>query len=366
MRLRILFVGGGSIGHVAPCVSVWRAAQASHPDAAAHFICTNQDEEAEFLRKEKVAFTPLADRRMSFLRMLKAIWQSRALMKQWKPDVVFGKGGLLSVPVTLAARSLGLPVVLHESDAVSGRANKLIARWAHTVCLGFPQHKRDGTPLTGGTMRLVSGYPLSNAQCVFTGNPVRPSIGNGARGRGMAITGFSGKRPVLIVLGGSQGAQAINDAVTKHLEALLEHADIIHLTGRGKGGIAGRPGYWAREFVQDQLADLYALSDFALSRAGAGTLSELARCGIPALLVPLRGLAQDHQLCNALAACRTGGCVMLHQTELDRTLVAAVTSLAQDRDRRATMGKKAFTLAMPDAAERIAAAIAEAAKKMTR
>jgi UDP-N-acetylglucosamine--N-acetylmuramyl-(pentapeptide) pyrophosphoryl-undecaprenol N-acetylglucosamine transferase len=345
--MRILFVGGGSIGHVAPCVAVWRAVQAETKGAAAHFICSERPEDAAFLEKERVDFTAVRGRRLSVLTFGPAFLRARGIIKRFRPDVVFSKGGALSVPVAYAARAAGVPVVLHESDAVGGRANTLVAKWAKAVCAGF-------SPKLTGAKR--------DARTTFTGNPVRPEITQGDRQKGLKLCGFAGKKPVLLVLGGSQGAVALNDAVSRHLPELLAYTDIAHLTGVGKAGAGETPGYWSAPFAQEELPDLYAAADMALSRAGAGSISELASNGVPAVLVPLEGLAQDHQTRNAEAAAKQGGCVLIRQQDLDARLVEIVRDWAEHAQTRRLAGEMIRGLETPDAAGRIARVLRDAMK----
>jgi UDP-N-acetylglucosamine--N-acetylmuramyl-(pentapeptide) pyrophosphoryl-undecaprenol N-acetylglucosamine transferase len=234
---------------------------------------------------------------------------------------------------------MGIPIILHESDAVGGLANRLVARWATTICSGFAPAKNE-------------------PRIQFTGNPVSASITRGEKERGFALTGFSGTRPILLILGGSQGSLAINEAVVAHLGDLLTLCDIIHITGEGKRIIQGtRHGYWQIPFAFEELPDLYAIANLALSRAGASTLAELAANGIPAILVPLRGVAHDHQEKNARRAEQTGGCVVLEQEDLPSTLVGTVRSLLPS-DVRRKMGESLRTLHAPDAARQIVEVIA--------
>ncbi len=355
--MRILFVGGGSIGHVAPCVSVWRAVQGKSPNAEAHFLCSTRPEESEFLRKEKVDCTALDERNQSWthpLRLLRTYRKAASLMDHWKPDVVFSKGGSLSIPVAFAAKRRNIPIVLHESDAVMGRANRLIARWARVICTGFPCE-----------LSAVSNQPSENkpdswkliADRCFTGNPIRPGIARGMRQEGLKITGFAGDRPILLILGGSQGATAINDAIDALLAKILSIADVAHLTGKGKGNGKKLHGYWQREFAYDELPHLYAIADVALSRSGAGTLSELAANGIPTILVPLRGVAHDHQQRNAEAAAQSGGCIVLQQEDLRSSLLTTLKDLMTHAEKRTQMSNNIRHLAKEQAAEEIAGVI---------
>ncbi len=344
MTKRFLLAGGGSLGHLAPCVAVARALREQVPDASLHIVCARREEETSFLRREDLPHTalPLPKRTWKFpFAFLKALREAGAMLDSFRPHAVFCKGGAVSVPVALAARRRRIPIVLHESDAVMGRANRLIARWARTVCLGMADPKPE--------VRI----PKS----VFTGNPIRPELTQGNRGEGMTTTGFTGDKPVLLVLGGSQGAQALNETVAARLDELLLRCNVIHLTGPGKAGATPRAGYWSAPFAHDELPHLYALATLALSRSGAGSIAELAANGIPAILVPLRGVAQDHQEANARAAERSGGCMVIEQDDLPARLVPTVQRLLADTTALEAMGGLMSTLHRPIAAKDIADAV---------
>ena len=242
----VLFVGGGSIGHIAPSVAVARSLKELKPDVNVYFICSNRKEDAEFLKKEGCNFTQIDAPRLSLTfpwRFFSAYKKSSALLKEMKPDVIFSKGGYVSVPVCLAAHKKKIPIVLHESDVVSGYANRLVARWADVVCLGFSQ-------TTSNVQRRMS---LDVRRWTFTNNPIRPEVTQGNREEGLRITNFSGNKPILMVMGGSQGAQALNEAVSENLEELLKLCDIIHLTGEGKLLTEKQEGYWSKEFAYEEL-----------------------------------------------------------------------------------------------------------------
>lgn len=352
--MHILFAGGGSIGHLAPAVAVWRAVETSIPDAAMHFACSTRPEDAEFLEREKIAFTPLCDRRFSVLRpdlFLRAILRARTILTDFQPDVIFSKGGAVSVPICIVAYMRRIPVVLHESDAVMGKASQFITSFAKTICIGIQETRNQPfEALTG--LQARNGKPETSK--LFTGNPIRPAVTTGDRARGLSLTGFSGKRPILLVMGGSQGAQALNDAVLRNLDALIKVADVVHLTGKGKYGAKPSAAYWTQEIAYEELPDLYAIASLALSRSGAGSISELAANGIPSLLVPLRGLAQDHQLRNADVAVQSGGAMLLHQEQLNVTLPQTVKRLVETPAELEAMRTAMRTLAVPDAAQKIA------------
>ncbi len=348
--MKTLFVCGASVGHVAPAVAVWQALKEVQPDAESFFVCAPRKDEETFLAQAGVRFSTLPIPRLSvlfpivFMRSFFGAW---AIIGRENPDCVFSKGGALSVPVCIVARLQGIPVFLHESDAVLGTANKLIAGIAKAVFWGFAPHY--DTPETSANMRPVWGKLM-----VATGNPVRPLMRTGSREEGLRITGFTGTRPIICINGGSQGAQVLNAWVIANQQALLAHCDIIHITGRGKAAAPAATGYWSREFVIGELPHLYAVTTLAITRAGAGTISELAATAVPAVLVPLPGLAHDHQTHNARRAEASGGCIVTTQDTLHDHLFVTVTSLLADRAKCGEMAARMRTLDHPSAARQIA------------
>jgi UDP-N-acetylglucosamine--N-acetylmuramyl-(pentapeptide) pyrophosphoryl-undecaprenol N-acetylglucosamine transferase len=324
---RILLVGGTSAGHLAPMVAVAEALEHIEPGVTLSFACSDKPSDAAFLKLEgRTAHAlPLPRRNAAFpLTFLRAFARSFAILGSERPDVVFSKGSAVSVPLCYAARVRGIPVVLHESDAVMGRANRIISSIAKKTLLA-----KD------------------------VGNPVRTRITSGKKEEGLRIAGFDGKKPVLLVMGGSQGAKAINEAIAANLDRILETCDVIHLTGTGKTVAKNKPGYHATEFGSDVLPHFYAATDLAVSRAGAGSIAELAACGIPAILVPIKGLAGDHQVMNAEDAEKTGAAIALPQEKIG-DLPSTIASLLQDSVRMQTMRDRCRYAARPEASRLIA------------
>ena len=342
MPSSLLFVGGGSIGHIAPSIEVARVLHERLPDMRMSFVVSMRPDDRAFVERAGYRAIAFDAPRLSwkfpwkFWRALKA---AHRLLETENPDVIFSKGGYVSVPLCLQARRRDIPIILHESDVVSGWANRLIGRFAETLCVGF-----------AGSIR--------NAKAVVTGTPVREAIFSGSRQRGFALTRLARMRPILLVLGGSQGALAHNRAIAARLTELLEFCDIIHLTGKGKNVVIGNPaGYWQTDFAAEEYPHLLAAADLALSRAGATTIAELAAVGLPALLVPLQGVAHDHQRRNAELAVRSGGCILLEQRHVDASLVPSVRRLIEAPESRRVMGNALRSLHHPDAARQIAEVI---------
>lgn len=360
-----------------PVLAVASALRTLHPDAVLHALCpsdpatgragSDRPDNQEVLRRAGIPFTVLPVLRLRWdlpLRFFCNVRISSRMLRSFRPDVVFSKGGALGVPACFLAHRRKIPVILHESDAVMGRANRFAIRFATTLCLGSSATLKDlgqRTGYLGGTDDSSVRSPKS--QVLYTGNPIRPEILRGSREEGLRITGFSGDRPILLVLGGSQGAAALNEALRMNLPPLLTLCDVAHLTGQGKEGAPPQRGYWSRPFATDELPHLYACASMALSRAGAGAISELAALGLPSILVPLTGLAQDHQTANALQAEQTGGCILLQQEMLSRRLVPLLADLAQNPQKRAQMGAALRSAAAPDASRRIAKIIVESIER---
>lgn len=337
------------MGHVLPSVAVMQAVSVMRPEVKISFVVSSNRKEVELLRREGFSVTfihaPKSPRGIS-LRLLIfpllfpiAIIESFFLLLRNRPHVIFSKGGFVSVPVCMAAWVLGIPIVLHESDSVFGAGNRFIARLASAVCTGFP--------LGGRT--------------IHTGNPVRPFVLHGSKEEGRKITGFSGGRPVVLIMGGSQGARAINEAITSCLSSLAEHVNIIHLTGEGKPGASSSDSrYWQKSYVTDELPHLYALADLVVSRAGAGSLSELAALSKPAIIIPLAGVAHDHQLRNAEHLKNLNAIELLPQRNIGE-LPAHVNALLQNAAQSSLLGENLHRAFLEHAAEAIARVLLDTA-----
>ena len=343
---RVLACGSGSIGHLAPLVAIYRAILATAPSTIVALSCGTRPEESKYLHIEGVPWTTLPQPQCSWLFPQTFLQSYRAachLLNAFQPDAILSRGGAISVPLCLAAARRRIPITLHESDAVMGRATRCTARWARTITTGFPPES----------------YPnIFHSRIIATGNPVRPEITRGSREEGLRITQFSGEKPILLILGGSQGAQVINEATLALLPELTQLCDIIHITGPGKlkpntYNLTPPHSYWSTEFAHAELPHLYALTTFALSRAGAGVLSELTANGIPPIIVPLRGLAHDHQWHNANFFARRHACILLEQESLPQQLIPEIRRMIDHPTVCKELKKNLLSLHHPDAARHI-------------
>lgn len=252
-------------------------------------------------------------------RVLKGYGEARKILKQENPDIVFSKGGFVAVPVVIAAHRLHIPVIIHESDMTPGLANKLCLSSASRVCCNFSE-----------TLQYL---PADKA--VHTGCPIRSELLSGSRLKGLEMTGFSANKPVLMIIGGSMGAVAVNNAVRAALPGLLPHFQIVHLCGKGHldDSLQNTPGYVQYEYMGEPLKDLFAMADVVISRAGANAICELLALKKPALLVPLSlAASRGDQILNAKSYQSKGYSMVLPEEELstDR-LVQDVLSLYENR-----------------------------------
>lgn len=332
---KIVFSGGGSLGHITPSVAVWQQWLKRHPQDTCLFVCANRPDETELLTGLKLPFVTSSSPRLRWnfvFVFIKALWQNWQILRKFAPDVVFSKGGFISVPTCVIARLRGIPIIIHESDAVSGRANRFIRYIAQKVCYGLPRQSY-------------------GKKQVFTGNPVRSAMYSGSKEAGLAFTGLSGSKPILLITGGSQGSQALNEAVWNQLNELLEMFEVVHITGRGKLNVPEFqsssdpepeisnfqppisnpqiPGYFATDFVTRELSDLYAIANVALTRASASTIAEMQANTITMLLCPLRGVGHDHQQKNALVMQSAGLADVVQQVDLGTELQSKLQALSK-------------------------------------
>lgn len=321
----LLCTGGGTAGHVIPAIPVMSRARAAGYRVS--FVGSRSGLEARLLAEEDVAYYGIASGKLrrylslenlaDVFRVLAGVWQAYRLLGRLRPDVVFSKGGFVSFPVVLAAWLRRIPVVAHESDLSPGLANRLALPFLRTLCVTF-----EDTPA-----------PRLRGRRVVTGTPLRPVLLDGDAGRGRALLPGHDERPVLLITGGSLGAEVLNRAVLDALDALLTRFVVVHVCGAGKRPARTAPGYHTFEYVTHGWGDLLAAADLVVSRAGANTLYELLALGKPNLLIPLSPrVSRGDQVENAEYARRHGFSQVLAEEDLNgASLVAAVDAAYQGR-----------------------------------
>ncbi len=382
--LKILVTGGGTGGHVSPALAtigaIRQLAAESQADGSAawtpefRYLGSYGGVEQSLAEAAGVPFTGVQSgklRRASSVRGLLTlknftdalrvpvgIVQAGAEVRKFWPDVVLATGGYVSVPTVIAAGLLRRPVLIHEQTVQIGLANRIAARFASRIALTFE----------GAAAELP---PSQRRKAFVSGNPVRQIIFGGDRARAVSRFGFSpgdDGLPTVYVTGGALGAQSINRAVEAALPELLTVCRVVHQCGRQDGKrMAGvraalppdlQRRYAAVPFVGDEIGDIFALTDLLVGRSGAGTVTEAAATGLPALFIPLVPTGGDEQTRNARRSADAGAALILPSRELDGPrLLSEIRALLADPARLAAMGQAAVTLATPNAAYDLAGAV---------
>lgn len=242
-------------------------------------------------------------------RVVKGFSEARNYLKELKPDVVFSKGGFVSVPVVRAAASLDIPCIIHESDITPGLANKLCIPVADKVCCNFPETYRKLPP----------------KKAVLTGSPIREELADGNAEAGRKLCGFNRNKPVIMVIGGSLGSLNVNRFVRAALPLLLEDFQVVHLCGKDKVDnlLLSQPGYKQFEYLKSELKDIFAMADIVVSRAGANAICELLALKKPNILIPLSSSAsRGDQLLNAKSFESQGFSIVIDEDDLSENLLA--------------------------------------------
>ena len=325
---RIVLTGGGTAGHVTPNIALLPKLQELGYDV--HYIGSYNGIEKTLIEDCQIPYYGISSGKLrryfdlkNFsdpFKVLKGFSEAAKLLKKLKPDVVFSKGGFVSVPVVLAAKQQHIPVVIHESDMTPGLANKLSIPAASRVCCNFPETLEH----------------LPKGKAVLSGSPIREELLTGSREKALQFTGLTGKKPVLLIIGGSLGSVIVNEAVRSILPKLLKKFEIIHLCGKGKldQTLTAMNGYVQYEYISDELKDLFALCDIVISRAGANSICEFLALRKPALLVPLSAAAsRGDQILNANSFQKQGYAAVLEEEALNGdSLYDALTQLWDHKD----------------------------------
>ncbi|MEG0382231.1 MAG: undecaprenyldiphospho-muramoylpentapeptide beta-N-acetylglucosaminyltransferase [Christensenella sp.] len=323
MNKKIVLTGGGSAGHVTPNLAL--IPKLLQRGIEVHYIGTNDgiehtlvhDIPYHVIEAGKMRRYASAKNISDIFKIIKGYGQAKKILRELRPNLVFAKGGFVSVPVAWAAAKLKIPVILHESDYTPGLANKLCIKKAQKICLSFDTKT------------------AHDSKSILTGSPVRLDLLSGNKQAGLAKLGFNGSKPVLLIMGGSLGAQAINDAVDSAIDELTEKYSIVHLRGRDKlnPALNSLADYKQFEYIEDGLNDIFAAADLALSRSGANAIFEFLALKLPALLVPLPlSASRGDQILNAAYFQKRGYARVLEQESLNReTLITALDELQTHR-----------------------------------
>ncbi len=323
---QIILTGGGTAGHVTPNLAL--LPELKSRGYSVQYIGSKTGIEKELITQAGVPYHEISSgklRRYFSLKnftdpfhVLAGYSQAKRILKQEKPDVIFSKGGFVAVPVVLAAKSLHIPTIIHESDMTPGLANKLCIPSARKVCCNFPE--------------TLTYLPADKA--VLSGSPIRHELMSGDALAGLNFTGLSSGKPVLLIIGGSMGSVKVNTAIRSILPRLLESFQVIHLCGKGNlDESLHLRGYVQYEYIGAELKDLFALADVVVSRAGANAICELLALHKPALLIPLSAAAsRGDQILNAKSFEKQGFSSLLEEEEItDDILFSRIQEVYQHR-----------------------------------
>lgn len=325
---RIILTGGGTAGHVTPNIALLPRLKELGYDI--HYIGSYTGIEKELIEQFDIPYHGISSGKLrryfdwkNFtdpFRVLKGFQEANKLIKTLKPDVIFSKGGFVSVPVVMAGKRNHVPTIIHESDMTPGLANKLSIPSASKVCCNFPE--------------TLEHLPAGKA--VLSGSPIRQELLQGDPAAAKALCGFTEDKPVILIVGGSLGSVIVNDAVRAVLPELLKDFQVIHLCGKGKldESLVGTAGYVQFEYIKQELKDIFALTDIVISRAGANAICELLALHKPNLLIPLSANAsRGDQILNARSFERQGFSIVLEEEELtNEVLLEAIHKLYREKD----------------------------------
>lgn len=324
---KIILTGGGTAGHVTPNLALLPALQKEGFET--RYIGSYNGIERRLIEEAGIPYDGISSGKLrryfdvkNFsdpLRVLKGYAESLKLIRKYKPDVLFSKGGFVAVPVVLAAKHYKVPVIIHESDMTPGLANKICIPSAKKVCCNFPE-----------TLKY-----LPEDKAVLTGSPIREELLSGDRLSGLQYAHLSADLPVILVIGGSLGSVTVNQAVRSILPELLKKFQVIHICGKGNldESLIGTKGYVQYEYVDKPLRHLFAAADLVISRAGANSICEILALRKPNILIPLSAAAsRGDQILNAKSFAAQGFSTLLQEEDLTaETLRRAIDDTYQNR-----------------------------------
>lgn len=326
---KIVLTGGGTAGHVTPNIALIPALKEQGYEIS--YIGSYNGIEKKLIEEMNIPYYGIATGKFRRyfdvknltdpFRVIKGMFQAKKLLKELKPDVVFSKGGFVSVPVVRAAGKCHIPAICHESDMTPGLANKLSSKYAAKICCNFPE--------------AVANIP--NGKGILTGTPIRKELLSGDKIAGLNLCGFNTEKPVLMIIGGSLGALHVNEAIRRIIPELIRRYQVIHVCGKGKvdKSFYNTTGYYQFEYVNTELKDLFAAADIVVSRAGANVICELLAMKKPNLLIPLPASAsRGDQILNANSFKKQGYSEVLEEENMTNdNLLDAINKLYENREK---------------------------------
>lgn len=323
---KIVLTGGGTAGHVTPNIALLPSLK--EEGFQPFYIGSYEGIEKRLIEDFDLPYYGISTgkfRRYFDLknfsdpfRVIKGYRQAIRILREIQPDIVFSKGGFVSVPVVRAAAALKIPCIIHESDMTPGLANKLCIPVATKVCCNFPE--------------TLNSLPAGKA--ILTGSPIRQELTKGNKLVALELCGFSANKPVVMVIGGSQGASSINTMIREALPKLLPSFQVVHICGKDKVDnlMLTIPGYKQFEYLKSELKDVFAMADLVVSRAGANAICEILALKKPNLLIPLQAGSRGDQILNGRSFEEQGFSIVLREDYLDCDILAdKIFELYEDR-----------------------------------
>ncbi|MCR3757749.1 undecaprenyldiphospho-muramoylpentapeptide beta-N-acetylglucosaminyltransferase [Clostridium felsineum] len=328
-KLKIVMTGGGSAGHVTPNLALVPKLKGLGYEI--EYIGTKNGIERSIIEKEKIKYNIIASGKLrryidikNFsdpFKVVLGIFQAINILRKKKPNIVFSKGGFVSVPVVMAAHFCRIPVIAHESDITPGLANRISVPYCTKVCVTFPESLKN----------------IKNNKGMLTGTPIRDELFQGSRIKGLEICGFNGDKPVLMIIGGSLGSKVINDAVREELNELLKRYNVVHICGKGNldKDLLKVKGYKQFEYISTELPHVMNAADLVISRAGANVIFELLALKKPNLLIPLsKKSSRGDQILNAQSFEKNGYSMVIQEEEITSGVIFnKITELEKDQEK---------------------------------
>lgn len=325
---RILLTGGGTAGHVTPNMAL--IPRLKELNYEIKYIGSYTGIEKKLIEEIDIPYYGISSGKLRRylsvknitdpFRIIKGYSEAKKIVKEYRPDILFSKGGFVSVPVVMAAKKYNIPIIIHESDISPGLANRLSIPYATKICHNFPE-----------TSKFL---PADKA--VLTGSPIRRELMQGNKLVGLKLCDFTANKQIIMVIGGSLGSAAINASVRSALPELLKEYQIVHLCGKGKinSSMENLKGYKQFEYIKGELKDLFAMSDLVISRAGANAICEILALKKPSILIPLSAKAsRGDQLLNALSFKNQGLSEVIYEENLTKdTLIDTIKNTLNNKN----------------------------------
>jgi len=361
--MRIIMSGGGTGGHIYPAITILRAIEKQAKDCEILFIGTEHGLESDIIPKEGFAFQTIDvrgfERRLSIknvqtvLKTIGSVWQSRKIIRQFKPDIVIGTGGYVCGPVLLAASMMGIPTMIQEQNVIPGITNKILARFVDKIAVGYTE---------------ATKYFSHQNKIFFSGNPIRKEVMTATREEGSRALQIDSQKCTILISGGSRGARSINQAMLEVHSHFVgkQGIQLLHVTGQSEyNGIVGNINKSCIDETQAgnsiikpylyNMPQALAVADLAIFRAGAIGLAELTARGIASILIPYPHAAENHQEFNARIMEQEGAAVVIRDAELTgKKLIEVIEELINNKSKLESMKMASQKIGRPEAADNIA------------